>query len=443
MNGKRAALIFVILVCPMGMVVGDNWPQFRGPSGSAMSAEKDLPVAWSASKNVAWKVKIPGYGWSSPIVWGDKVFVTTAVRDQQQKPTDSEHWKGGGFGQPPAVVYQWQIYCLGASDGKVVWKRTAIKRMPSIPINSSNTHATETPVTDGRRVYAYFGMIGVFCYDLDGKQLWHKDLGAYKTDAGHGSGASPALEGRRLFIQCDNEVKSFLVALDTKTGKEMCRIDRTEATGWSTPLIWKNKVRTEVVCLGRRRMQSYDPATGKQLWELGGMNGQAFGSPVADANFLYAGTGGQFGGGRPLFAVKAGASGDITLKNKATSNEGVAWYQPKAGPLIATPLLYEGHLYIVEQQLGILNCYDAKTGKRMYRERLPRGRGFLASPWTYEGKVFCLDEDGQTFVVQPGPKFKLLGRNQIEERCWSSPAIAGGALFLRTVDHLYCVKNKL
>jgi outer membrane protein assembly factor BamB len=440
MNRKAPGVAVVVLLCAVATTPAADWPQFLGPNSSASSSETNLPTEWGAEKNVAWKVKVPGYGWSSPIAWGDKVFVTTAVTDKQIKPTGSANWRDGQGARLDAV-YKWEIYCLRAADGKVIWKRTAAERKPIIPINSSNTYASETPVTDGERVYASFGTHGLFCYDLAGNQVWKKDLGSYRTEYSHGTGASPACDGERLFIQCDNEDRSFLVALDAKTGEQRWRVERAEKTGWSTPLVWKNKVRTEVVCLGRQRVQSYDPATGKQWWELSGMNGQAMASPVAGDDLLFAGTGGQLGGGRPLFAVKAGASGDVTLKPGAGSNEGVAWHLAKAGPLAATPLLYRGHLYILEQHLGLVSCYAARTGKQVYRERLPQARGFLASPWAYEGKVFCLDEDGQTFVLQAGPEFKLLGQNKIGETCWASPALAG-ALFLRTVDHLYCIRNK-
>jgi outer membrane protein assembly factor BamB len=416
-----------------------DWPQFRGPGGSATSADRNLPVEWGLDKNVAWKVKIPGYGWSSPIAWGDKVFVTTAVADRQARPTGSANWRDG-FNGKADTVYQWEVYCLRATDGTAVWKQTAARRKPTFAVNSSNTYASETPVTDGERVWACFGETGVFCFDMDGRQLWHKDLGVYPTFGSHGTGASPVLDGERLFLQCDNDQKSFLVALEAKTGKELWRAARDEPTGWSTPLVWKNKVRREVVCLGSKQLLSYDPDGGKVLWQLSGTNAQCFGSPVGDADLLFAGTGGQLGGGRPLFAVKAGASGDVTLKPGTTSNDGVAWYLPKAGPLMATPLLYEGHLYVLEQNLGVVTCYEARTGKLAYRERLPQARGFFASPWACRGKVFCLDEDGQTFVLAAGPEFKLLGRNKLGETCWATPALAGGALFLRTIDHLYCIK---
>jgi outer membrane protein assembly factor BamB len=418
-----------------------DWPQFRGPNGSAVSAEKALPIEWSAEKNVVWKVKVPGYGWSSPVVWGDKLFVTTAVADRQSRPVDSTQWRDGS-GQILNTVYRWEIYCLNATDGKMLWKRTAVERRPAIPMNTCNTYASETPVADGERVYISFGMHGLFCYDFAGNLLWKKDLGTFRMENNHGTGASPAFDGQRLYVQCDNDEKSFLAALDAKTGEQRWRVDRTEVSGWSTPLIWKNKARTEVVCLGRKRVQAYDPATGKALWELGGMNGQAMASPTASDDLLFAGTGGQFGGGRPLFAVKAGAAGDATLPPGAASSANVAWSLPKAGPLVATPLLFAGNLYVLELALGMVNCYDAQSGKQLYRERLPQARGFFASPWPHAGKVFCLDEDGRTFVLQAGAEFKLLGRNDIGETCWASPALSGDAVLLRGIEHLYCIKYK-
>jgi outer membrane protein assembly factor BamB len=458
---------------------GGDWTQFRGPNGSAITAETHLPADWGADKNIAWKTKLEGYGWSCPIVVGDKIFVTTAYSDKQQKPSGGFGGGPGGFGggpggfgrgqRPPDVDYRWEVYCLDAADGKVLWKQVALEGKPRIAKQASNTYATETPVTDGERVYAYFGMTGVFCYDLSGKQLWKADLGAYQTAMGHGTGSSPALDGDRLFIQCDNEEKSFLAALDTKTGKELWRTPRTERTGYSTPLVWKNKVRTEVVCVGGSGVRSYDPATGKQLWELGGLRGQSKATPVASPELLYVGLGGGFGGfggmggfggpgggrpgrggpgggpgggARPLFAVKAGASGDITLKDKATSNDGIAWSLPQGGPPTASPILYQGYLYVLEERGGLVSCYDAQTGKQSYKERLSGARGFTSSPWAYEGKIFCLDDAGTTHVIQAGPEFKQLGQNTIDELCWSSPAVAGGALFLRTVDHLYCIKDK-
>jgi outer membrane protein assembly factor BamB len=351
---------------------------------------------------------------------------------------------GFGGGRPPDAVYKWEVYCLSAADGKVLWHRTAAAHKPTTPKQAANTYASETPVTDGQRIYAYFGMTGVFCYDLDGNLIWKKGLGSYPMALGFGTGSSPVLDGERLFIQCDNEEKSFLIALDKKTGNKLWEMDRTERSDWSTPFIWKNRVRTELVCMGGPHVRSYDPATGKQLWQLAGMQQMPKTSPAATADLLFVGSGYQagFGSGiKPLFAVKAGASGDISLKEGATSNKTVAWYLPQAAPGLASPLVYEGLLYVPDQRGNVLTCYDAKSGKRVYRERLEGATGFTASPWAYGGKVFCLDGAGTTFVVKAGRQFKLLGKAPIGEQCWASPAVGEKALFLRSVDRLYCIKK--
>jgi outer membrane protein assembly factor BamB len=342
---------------------------------------------------------------------------------------------------PPDAVYRWEVYCLDRSEGKILWHSLAAEKKPTIPIHPTNTYASETPVTDGERVYAYFGMTGLYCFDFAGRQVWSKDLGSYKMMFGFGTGSSPALDGGRLFLQCDNEEKSFLVALDKKTGKELWRADRSEKSSWGTPFVWRTKGRTEVVACGGSGAKSYDPATGKMLWELSGLRGGFNATPVAGDEMLYLGAGGPMGNS-PLYAVRAGASGDITLKDGARSNDGVAWMRTGAGPGIASPLVYGDYLYVLDQRGGMVSCYGAKTGKPAYqRQRVAGAKGFTASPWGNGGKVYCLDEDGQTFVLKAGPEFKLLGKNKIDEMCWATPALSGGALFLRGLDHLYCLKE--
>jgi outer membrane protein assembly factor BamB len=465
--GARSILAIAVSIVGTGGVWADEWPQFRGPNAAGVSAESNLPTEWGADKHVGWKVKVPGYGWSSPIVWGDRLFVTTAVSDKQQAPAAGmggpfAKGPGGGFGKgafppkgfppkgmgrfggfggkPPDAVYRWEVHCLDTATGKTLWKRVAAEHKPKTPINPTNTYASETPVTDGERVYASFGMSGVYCYDFHGELVWKKDLGSYSMSFGHGTGASPALDGKRLFVQCDNEQKSFLIALDKRTGDEVWRASRDEHSTWSTPLVWKSKKGTAVVCLGQR-VRGYDPETGTLLWQLGGIEGQHIASPVADAQQLYVGVGGMISRRKPLVAIRAGAAGDITLRSGETTSAQVAWAIEKAGPGMATPLLYGGYLYVPDQNLDVLCCYDAKTGTLVYRQRLPSARGFTSSPWAYDAKVFCLDQEGRTFVVQAGPEFRLLGENVLDERFWSSPAIASGALFLRGVEHLYCIRR--
>jgi outer membrane protein assembly factor BamB len=472
-------------------VWAENWTQFRGPNANNLAKESQLPAEWGKDKNIQWRMEIPGVAWSSPVIWGDKVFVTTAVTDKQTKPKPGFGFGGGmpggfprggrggppfpppggeggdrpfpprgdgerggpppggfgrggfgpmGGGKPPDQVYQWQVLCLDRASGKLLWKQTAVEKKPTIAKQPSNSYASETPITDGERVYAYFAMTGLFCYDMSGTLVWKRDLGSYPTAMGFGTGSSPTLEGDRLFVQCDNEKASFLVALDKKTGKDLWRVDREEKTSWSTPFIWRNKERTELVACGGTSVRSYDPATGKQLWELGGFRGQFQASPVADSETLYVGCGNPFGP-RPLYAIRAGASGDLTLKSAETSNAGVVWSRTQGGPALSSPLLYQGYLYILEQNGGFLSCYEAKTGKQVYKERIPQAKGFTSSPWAYDGKIFCLDEDGQTSVIQAGSAFKVLGRNKLDEMFWSSPAMADGTLLLRGVDHLYCIKQ--
>jgi outer membrane protein assembly factor BamB len=433
-----------------GAAAAGDWRQFRGPNGAGIS-DDDAPAEWSAKKNVTWKVAVPGYGWSSPVVSADRVFLTTAVAAGQKAP--QRKGPGGGEKLPPDETYSWEVHCVDAATGKTLWKRVAASKRPTIANHVSNTFASETPVTDGERVYAYFGMAGVVqCYDVSGKPLWNKDLGPYRIFGNWGNSASPALDGGRLFVQCDNAERSFVVALDAKTGKESWRTPRPEKSTWSTPVVWRNKVRTELVLMGTRKVRSYDPADGKVLWELTTDEGSGRGAPkggkggaggckstpVATDEMIYLGMASrakqELG---PLWAVKAGASGDVSLKGDEKSNKHVAWYRSDAGPHFASAVVHRGLLYVFAPHDGTIRCFDAKTGEAVYQKKLPGARDFKASPWVAGGKVFNVDENGTTFIMKAGRDFELLAKNSLDELCWSSPAPACGALFIRTVGHLY------
>ncbi len=332
--------------------------------------------------------------------------------------------------------------CLDRKTGKTLWEQVAKESKPTLAIHSTNTFASETPVTDGERVYAYFGMTGLYCYDTAGKLVWKKDIGSYPMMMGWGTGSSPVLEGNRLFVLCDNEEKSFLVALDKLTGDELWRAEREGTkSNWCTPLVWKNKQRTELVVSGNTT-RSYDPATGKVLWEMAGQRDGARSSPTADENMLFVGTGGGMGGAGPLVAIRAGAAGDITLNPGEKSSKHVAWSVERSGPTMASPLLVDGCLYVLTDRGGVCKCYDAKTGKLHYEERLEGATGFTSSPWAAGGKIFCLDQGGTTFVLEPGPKFKLVGKNRLDDQFWSSAAVAGDQLLLRGVNKLYCIAGE-
>ena len=443
----------LIVALAMASARADNWPQFRGPRSDGAVLSGSLPMEWDAQANIRWKFPVPGEGWSAPIVWGNKVFLTTAVLQQPPEGSSSrsarpEPYRGGGGSRRSDLTnatYSWQLLCLDTETGELLWQRVAREGKPRIPRHSSNTYATETPVTDGERVYAYFGMNGLYCYDLAGDLVWQKDLGSYETRAGWGTASSPVLYRDKLYLQNDNEEQSFLVALDSESGRQVWRAPRDEATQYSSPVIWQNSQRAELVA-GGMIYRSYDLETGRLLWQLDMAKGRSVATPVADGDRLYVGTefrdrGGPDDGGGFLFAVKAGASGDITPSPGASSSEGVAWRCPEAGIQMASPIACKGYIYLFERRLSVVHGIDATTGDRVFRSRIPRGRPFWASPWSCGGRVFALDAAGTVHVIEPGRELRVLRRNEIDERAWSTPALANGSLFLRGTDNLYCVSK--
>jgi len=432
-------------------MVSAEWTQFRGPQGNGVCEDVKLPTRWSVGQNVAWSASLPGVAWSQPVVWRDKIFVTSAITDDQQLPHAGESGPGftlfsrEGFsraflngGEPPKATYRWKVFCLDGATGRILWEQTAREGRPSIPIHRSNTYASETPVTDGHRLIAYFGMAGLFCYDLDGRLLWKKELGSYPTQYGWGTGSSPVLHGTQLFVQVDNEESSFLVAFDKETGDEAWRVERDERSNWSTPFIWTNGLRTELITAGGNKVRSYKPQTGQLLWELNA-HGRSATTPVADEERLYVGSVTRStGSSEELVAIRAGARGDISSQN-GDDNSAIAWRVRAASPELASPLLYRGCLYTLKQQGGIVVCFDAETGRQHYRLRLPGAKNFTASPWANQERVFCMDEAGQTFVLAAGPKSKLLATNKLDGMFWSSAAVVEDRLLLRGVEKLYCI----
>jgi outer membrane protein assembly factor BamB len=327
------------------------------------------------------------------------------------------------------------------STGKILWEREAHRGVPETPHHVKNTYASETPVTDGERVYAYFGNVGLFCYDWGGKELWSRKFGAFPTVFGWGTAASPVLYKDRVYILNDNEKQSFLAALDKMTGQVVWRVDREEKSNWATPFIWENDKRIEIITCGKNKVRSYD-LDGKLLWELAGMSSIDIPTPQAKSGLLYVSTGYVLDATRPVFAIRPGAAGDITLKEGATSNEYVVWYRKQAGPYNPSPVVYGVYLYVLYDR-GLLSCYDARTGKEIYtKERIDsKATAFTSSPWAYEGKIFCLSEDGDTFVVKAGPKFELLRKNSLDEMCMATPAIARKSLIIRTMSKLYRIEE--
>ncbi len=425
-------------------ILADDWPQFRGAASLGVAPDNPaLPDRWSASDNVAWKTPIPGLGWSSPIIAGDKIFLTTVVNDGETEPPKKGLYFGGERTTPPDSVHRWMVYCVDLKSGKILWEKTAHQGKPESSRHLKNTFASETPVTDGQRVYAYFGNVGLFAYDMDGKELWNKKWEVLPTRFGWGTAASPALDGDRLYIVNDNDKASFLVALDKTTGKEIWRTDRKdEHTNWATPYIWKNEKRAEIVTAGTQKVRSYD-MEGKLLWQFGGMSKIAIPTPFSSFGLLYICSGYVGDKIRPVYAIRPGASGDISLKGNETSNQYIAWYQDQAGPYNPSPIIYGDFLYVLLDR-GFFACYDAKTGKEIYgKQRIDKDASeFTSSPWAYNGKIFCLSEDGDAFVIQAGSEFKVLGKNSVGEMCMATPAVAGSNLVLRSASNLYRVGGK-
>src|SRR4051794_23025444 len=282
----RCVIAFLATLFFKGNAFAENWSQFRGSAADGVVKEAKLPTESGADSHILWKVDLPGTGWSQPIVWGERIFVTAAETDEQTKPDPKFTTPNIGEKANIDVNYRWKLFCLDAANGKTVWQRTAREGKPNTPTHINNTYASETPTTDGERVIAYFGMAGVYCYDLAGNPLWTRDLGAHAMMFGWGTGSSPIMFGDKVFVQCDNEESSFLVALDKKTGHDVWRVERDEKTNWSTPYIWKNNLRTELVTAGGGQMRSYEPASGKLLWFMNG-SGRTATSPVGDAELLY------------------------------------------------------------------------------------------------------------------------------------------------------------
>ncbi len=422
----------------------NTWPQFRGADSMAVANNANLPDHWSDSENVAWKKDVPGRGWASPIVWENKILLTTCVNTGESEEPKKGLYFGGDRAKPPQSEHEWKTICLDLKTGDVVWEQLAHKGVPTNPIHLKNSYASETPVTDGQRVYAYFGNVGVFCYDLDGKPLWKKPLEPHKIRNGWGMAASPVVYGERVYIVNDNDEDSYLMALDARTGDELFRVQRDgEKSNWATPYIWKNSQRVELITTGTKHNRAYD-LEGRLLWEMtGGMSSITIANPYAKDDLLYISSGYVMDPLKPIYAIRPGASGDITLDKEQTASDYVAWANKTAAPYNPTTLLAGDLLYVLYDQ-GFFACLDAKTGEPVYKkQRIPEGKAFSASPWFYDDRVFCVNEDGVTFVLKAGRDFEIVHTNALAEddMCMATPAIVGDRLLIRTDKRVYCIRK--
>ena len=428
--------LFMTLLCSC-QNQKNNWPQFRGPDSNQIADGRMLPLKWD-SENVAWKFDLQGRGWSSPIVWEDQVFFTNAVLED---PSVLPPARGGARTEnPDSAVYDLEVICLDLNTGAEIWKKVAYHGFPTYKTHRDNNYASETMVTDGNHVYAYFGMTGVYCYDMDGNLIWKKNLGTYPMQSNWGTATSPLLYNGVIYLQIDNEETSFLAALDSGTGEEKWRVERVEKSNWGTPVIWKNSIRTELIAPGVNT-RSYNPVNGNLYWEVKTGGGRNSASPAMEGDMIIFGNEKRGNDGGILFGLKAGASGNISLKEGEDSNEYIIWSVIGSGIAMASPLIYKGLVYVVSRQ-GQLFCCDVETGEIIYPgTRLTGAKAFWASPWAYNGKIYCLEEAGSTYVIEAGNELKELDMNKLEgDIFWATPALGKNSYVFRGEKGIYCVR---
>jgi outer membrane protein assembly factor BamB len=431
---------------PVHVATPMNWPSFRGPNASGVADGQMPPTSWDAEKgtNIWWKTPIPGLGHSCPVVWGDRIFVTTAISGDP-----NSKFRPGQYGDVDSVndnsVHSWRVYCVDKRTGQVRWERTAHEGAPKVKRHTKGSHANPTLATDGKHLIACFGSEGLYCYDLDGSLLWHRDLGVldsgwfFDSDYQWGFASSPIIYKGLVIVQCDIGKNSFIAAYNIEDGNRVWITPRDETPSWGTPTLFEGKNRVELVTNATKFIRGYDPATGKELWRLGRNSEITVGTPVSGDGLIFV-TGG-YPPVRPVYAIRAGASGDITLPKGKTSNDFVAWSNDKNGTYMPTPIVYRDYLYTCNNN-GLVTCYECKTGKQVYQERV-RGRGgYTASPVAADGKLYFTSEEGGVQVVKAGPKLEPLSSNPIGDVCMATPAISDGMIFIRSQHYLFGIGRR-
>ena len=416
------------------------WPSFRGPNASGIGDGQGAPSTWdvAAGTNVLWKTALPGMGLSSPVVWGDRVYLTTAVGTKGD-PTFRTGLYGDVDPVPEEGPHTWRLLCVDRTTGRLLWDRVAHEGTPRVKRHTKSTYANPSPATDGRYVVAQFGSEGLFAFDMDGKVLWKKDLGVldsgwfYDPTYQWGFSSSPVIHGDRVIAQVDIQKGSFIAAWDLATGRELWRTPREEISTWGTPTLLQGPQGDEIVTNGTT-VRAYDPKTGALLWSLGPNSEVTVGTPVTADGIVYVTAG--YPPVQPVYAVRAGARGKLDLPPDQSKSAAVAWSVTKGGTYIPTPLVYRGHLYTLHNN-GRLLCYDAKTGDLLYGTRVGQGGTFTASPVAADGRLFISTEEGDVFVVRAGPQFEVLATNAMGETIMATPALSDGVLLVRTLKHLY------
>ena len=421
-----------------------SWPSFRGPNASGVADGQNLPDSWNGphGKNILWKTAIPGLAHSSPVVWGDRIYVTSAL-SSKGNATFKPGLYGEGDASEDRSSHKWMLYAIDKRTGTIAWERLAFEGPPREKRHIKSTYASASPVTDGRIVVAWFGSQGVHAFDVNGTPLWKVDLGqvdigAYDIPSYEwGPASSPIIWNDRVFIQCDTQADDFVLALDALTGKTLWKTDRDELPTWGTPSVISTRHGDELVTNAANFIRGYDPRTGKELWRLGGSSKITAPTPILANDLIIVASG--RGPERPIFAVRPGATGDITLPKNSTNSAEIAWSKTGRGSYMPTPLVYDGILYVLANN-GVFDAYEVETGKEIYRQRLdPVGSGFSASPVAADGKIYLTSEDGEILVIAAGREFKQLATNSMGELVMATPALSDRVMYVRSASSLFAI----
>jgi outer membrane protein assembly factor BamB len=434
---------YVILLLATGLAVAGDWPQFRGPSASGISDAKNPPVQFDVTKNtgVIWKVEIPGLAVSSPIVSGDRIYVTTAISSAGKHDV-----RTGLYGDTDSLndrsEHEWRVLSIDRATGKIVWQQTSWKGIPKTKRHPKSSQASPTPATNGDVVVAYFGSEGLYAYSNAGKLLWKQDLGLqnagwfFDPDSEWGAASSPIIYKDAVIVQCDRQKDSYIAAFDLKTGKQLWRTARPEIPTWGTPTLVKAGDKFELVTNGAKAIRGYDPDTGKELWTLGPNSEVVCTTPVAGEGLVFITAG--YPPVQPIYAVKPGSRGDLTLPSGKESSDSIAWSKSRGGVYLPSPIVYGEHLYTISNN-GILSVYEAKNGNRVYQQRIGTGGSFVGSPIVAANRLYVVNEEGELYIVKTGPQYELIAKNVIGEPVLSTPAFAGDWLIIRGTKHLFAI----
>lgn len=443
-------LVLTVVACAVASHAApdaENWPSFRGPQASGLGSGRPTPMSWdvTSGENVEWKTPIPGLAHSSPIIWKDRVYVTTAVSD-----SGDNDLKVGLYGDIAPVndpsEYSWRLYALDKESGEILWMREAHRGVPKVKRHTKSTHANSTPATDGKRVVAFFGSEGLHAWDMDGEPLWSKDLGV--LDAGFfrvpaaqwGFASSPILIHDRVVVQCDVQGQSFIAAFDAETGDEIWRTDRSEVPTWGSPTVYEVPGRTVIAVNGWKHIGGYDLQTGEEVWRFAGGGDIPTPTPIVAQGLVFITN--AHGNMAPIYAVRADAEGVIDLAEGESTSDGIVWSTPRDGAYMQTPIVVDDLLYVCRDN-GVVGCYRVETGEEVYRQRLGKGgtSGFSASAVSADGKIYFSGETGDVYVVKAGEEYELLAVNEMDEIVMATPAISDGVLFFRTRGHLVSVAD--